>query len=294
MKKRISALTAAVLAILLLASCAGTAPARAKKPASVCPPKSFPLGTAKTPEGKTVVITVLAGDAKTSWNPRSAQDAALRENARANLGTACRWITAQAKKWNRKTAFVYDWNAHPDLIYAARFSSDFTDENSDADPEVWRYIGKNIPTRALMKRYGASNAVFVLLVNTPSKNTETSCTRNWYEGMESPYEICYMLLREEGEEEPPAAYAHEILHTFGAVDLYDTSDENLGATKKFVRYIGKHDANDIMYTVYNEKTGESEYDRISNRLTALDAYYIGWTDSCPLVKEWNLLPSQHG
>jgi hypothetical protein len=103
-----------------------------------------------------------------------------------------------------------------------------------------------------------------------------------------------MLLREEGEEEPPAAYAHEILHTFGAVDLYDTSDENLGATKKFVRYIGKHDANDIMYTVYNEKTGESEYDRISNRLTALDAYYIGWTDSCPLVKEWNLLPSQHG
>ena len=52
-------------------------------------------------------------------------------------------------------------------------------------------------------------------------------------------------------------------------------------------------ANDIMYYCSDMETGEYVYDRVTNELSELDAYYAGLTDGCPLVEQFHLKESQH-
>ncbi|MCH4191311.1 MAG: hypothetical protein LKF52_03300 [Butyrivibrio sp.] len=302
MKKNILFLLLTV--ILLTASCS---------PASVTSPSSdltsasassalsseengnmaFSLGTADTPDGTTLILPVLASDANTSWNLQQPRDQDTLENALTYLGIACNWLSSQSRKWGYQADFIYDWTTYPDLMHTGTFNTDLVNYNDNMDTSVWNYIDQHVDTKALMQKYHADNIIYMLLINTPSDNNVTSCTRNWYAGMEYPYEVCYMYLHCDGYEESPAAYAHEILHTFGAVDLY-TADPEFHITDHFINdYVKKEDANDIMYTCYNEATGDSEYHLISNKLTALDAYYIGWTDASDVVSAWHLTPSEH-
>jgi len=48
-----------------------------------------------------------------------------------------------------------------------------------------------------------------------------------------------------------------------------------------------------MLTVYDEDSGEVYYDKITNVLTDITAYYIGWINECADVYQFNLLPSEH-
>lgn len=54
------------------------------------------------------------------------------------------------------------------------------------------------------------------------------------------------------EEEAPTGIAHEILHAFGAPDLYleDTDGENYGVSKQLVKEFENTKSNDIMFTTY--------------------------------------------
>ena len=126
-------------------------------------------------------------------------------------------------------------------------------------------------------------------------NNSTSCTRNYYEGMEYPYEMCYIYMFCDNEEESPASIAHEILHLFGAPDLYsaDTDGDNYGVPQELVDELERTQSNDIMYTTYDAKKDIAYYDKITNDFTEVDAYYVGLTGSCDFVNEWNLQPSQH-
>ena len=254
---------------------------------------TFPLGTADTLNGTTLILPVLASDPNTSWNLQRIQDQQTLEDVRNYLGIACSWLSTQSRKWGYQTDFIYDWTSQSGLLHKGTFHTDLVNYNDNMDASVWSYINQNVDTEALMQKYHADNVIYMLLVNTDSDNNVTSCTRNWYAGMEYPYEVCYMYLHCDGYEESPAAYAHEILHTFGAVDLY-TADPEFHITDHFINdYVKKEDANDIMYTCYNEATGDSEYNLISNELTPLDAYYIGWTDVSDVVSAWHLTPSEH-
>jgi len=48
-----------------------------------------------------------------------------------------------------------------------------------------------------------------------------------------------------------------------------------------------------MNTTYDYQYGLSYYDHISNELTEITAYYIGWTDKSELVDAFGLEPSKH-
>ena len=62
----------------------------------------------------------------------------------------------------------------------------------------------------------------MLYLNSPGDNDQPSCTRDFYAGMPYPYEICYIQMRNRRDVSVPAIFAHEMLHTFGAPDLYWT------------------------------------------------------------------------
>ena len=80
------------------------------------------------------------------------------------------------------------------------------------------------------------------------------CACVYDESMPYPYEMCCMFMNCGGYLEAPSGFAHEMLHTFGAVDLYTASE--YGVTQDYVDY-------------------------------------VGLTDSCEAVTEWGIHPREH-
>ncbi|MBS7396858.1 MAG: hypothetical protein KIG32_00310, partial [Ruminiclostridium sp.] len=94
----------------------------------------------------------------------------------------------------------------------------------------------------------------------------------------------------------PSVIAHEILHLYGAPDLYafDTNNINYATTVGFVDYCRENVPQEIMLSTRDTETGELLSDRITQEITDITAYYIGWLDAAPeCVDEYLLVHSQH-
>ena len=77
----------------------------------------------------------------------------------------------------------------------------------------------------------------------------------------------------------PTVYAHEILHLFGAADLYVGSRDTF-VTQPLAQYVLNTWPDAIMYYTYNSDNGIS-YDHIEKTLCPLTAYRLGLVDSFP-------------
>ena len=77
---------------------------------------------------------------------------------------------------------------------------------------------------------------------------------------------------------PASGLAHEIMHYFGAHDLYYAS---IAISQAYVDHCKINGSMDIMYTTCEGAT-------ISLLFTQLDAYYLGLADSCDEVTTWGL------
>lgn len=126
--------------------------------------------------------------------------------------------------------------------------------------------------------------IYFFLFNTPYEHTPNP----WSLGFSSStdYDIEYVnLYIRFGDifDAPPSTYAHEILHAFGAPDLYY---ESTVIPKEFVDYCSQTGCNDIMFTV---NAGET----ISSEFTPLDAYYVGIGARPAEADEWGLGPSEY-
>lgn len=146
------------------------------------------------------------------------------------------------------------------------------------------YVRENIDTESLRQKYHADNVVYFFLFNTPYEHTPNP----WSLGFSSSpdYDIEYVnLYIRFGDvfDAPPATYAHEILHAFGAPDLYYV---DTGIPQEFVDYCSQTGCNDIMFTV---NAGET----ISSEFTPLDAYYVGIGPRPAEADEWGLGPSEY-
>ena len=146
------------------------------------------------------------------------------------------------------------------------------------------YVRENIDTDALRQKYHADNVVYFFLFNTPYEHTPNP----WSLGFSSStdYDIEYVnLYIRFGDmfDAPPSTYAHEILHAFGAPDLYY---ESTVIPKEFVDYCSQTGCNDIMFTVNAGETIDSDF-------TPIDAYYVGIGARPAEADEWGLGPSEY-
>ena len=91
----------------------------------------------------------------------------------------------------------------------------------------------------------------------------------------------------DGEAESPATYAHEILHLFGAPDLYEGSSDPY-VDEALVRYVADTYPGDIMLSTY-EDDGSSRFDAITKEISPLTAYCLGLADTCPELAQFPLL-----
>lgn len=247
------------------------------------------LGSAAELKGNTVIVTIFADDKKTFWGNNSES---LKNDTLKYLTIATNWLAKNAENYGSQVNFIYDWQKNPDLYYAGKINTVLTSD--DMDGATWKYIDSTIDTAGLMEKYNAQNILYLCMVNTPSNNSITSCTTAYTSDLPYQYEICYMYVNLSGKQEPPSAYAHEILHTFGAPDLYmeDTDGYNFGITKEYVSWCKKNSSNDIMYTIY-DRNDKPVYNSIINEFTELDAYYVGLSKKSDEVQKWKLGRTQH-
>lgn len=254
----------------------------------------YALGTCGEMEGKTILVSIFINDDNSSWEG----DSSVVFDALKYTGIATDWISKAVSSYGVNCEFIYDWNTYSDLYYEGTVDDNMivgSDNSDNVDYSAWGFIDENIDSKALLEKYDADNIGYMIYLNTPRSNDFTSCTRNYYEYMAYPYEMCYIYMFCDGEEETPGGIAHEILHTFGAPDLYleDTYGDNYGVSKQLVDELQRTKSNDIMFTNFDAVKGTPYYDKITNDFTDVDAYYVGIIDSCDFVSEWNLKPSQH-
>lgn len=247
-------------------------------------------GSAERLEGTTIIYSIFASDNNYTWNFKKKEDLDTRNSIRNNLRIATNYLSTEAKKYNKEAKFIYDFTKDENLMKEEEFKCDLENQ-TDHDNTIWKFIEKKIDVNNLIDSYKADNIIFFVLINTDEKCKAITCTRDWYNEMPYPYEMVYLYNIDYGFINPPSVYAHEMLHTFGAFDYYEENSD-LNVTKKTVNYLKKHMSNDIMLTC-SDTDGKYRYDVITNEIGEMTAYYIGLQSKPNVVKELNLIPSQH-
>ena len=238
---------------------------------------SGPNGTADTIDGKSVIISIYANDEVVTWNHDLEDDKLKIDDTFNNLKIATEYLTQEVAKYNKTAEFIYDWHKFSDLRYEATFNDNIVDNYNDKYITQKEWIIDNIDILKLKKKYEADNIIFVYFFNTNNTNTAITSTYNLDIDIVNvfPENNKYII--------PPATYAHELLHTFGAPDLYF---ENITINQDYVDYLLEIDSDDIMFKVTDTSV-------IIDVFSDLDAYYVGLIDSHPDVEKWNLGISEH-
>lgn len=271
-------------------------PAKTQSPAETQPPAETEpeqksetpskLGSAGMLSDKTVVVSIFVNDSTTHWDFDLKADKDMVNTMHRHLGNATKWITKQCKTYDVAAEFVYDWKKNPDLYYTYDFGQNkLVREDGSGYYTQTDYIDANIDTEALLKKYEAENIIYIFYFNTGKDNTINSWAITHLNDVYT--EIINVYARDDYSGGfyimPASSFAHEILHCFGAHDLYYASKE---IPQAYVDHLEKTRSKDIMYTV---GLGGS----INQKFTELDAYYVGLVDSCDEVETWGLAKSTY-
>lgn len=243
--------------------------------------KDSPLGSAGYLRGDVILVSLYINDDVSEWT------AERQANAQSYLSVACSYLEEQAALYGQELDLIYDVTEHPDLQYDLTYDGGIAeDENGWFNPWLNKWIDRNVAIAELQKTYGTENIGFLALV-ADSGGSYTNVfyveDSDIYYNESSVIFYYYPYIRTT-DREVPAVYAHEILHLFGAIDLYegsyDFSPEN-------VYYVGQTYPTDIMYSDYTED-GRLVYDSIHLTVGPVTAYCLGWLDELPQADQEGL------
>lgn len=280
---------------LLLSSACGTSDSRLTKSSSGEPCSDWgksPTGSAKYLDGDTVLVSIFLDDADASWTK------ADKTLVKKNLKIACEYLEEEGRRYGREVNLIYDIDAHPDLEYHYKTDSPFPGSSmasaegaaGEAATQLLTdtsdYIDFNINTENILSAYDVNSIGFLVFIDNTA---DAATTYPYYAGSNgNPYsELCFINLRWSGVgyDVPPETYAHEILHLFGARDLYRTSQSD-GITREYVDYVFQKYPKDIM--LGSSRKAVDWRNKVSGQITDVTAYYIGWKDT---VYETDLFPA---
>lgn len=239
------------------------------------------LGSAGSPEGTTLIVSIFANELNTDWDFETEEDRTTRTLMLNHMDSATSWLTEQIGNYGAEANFIYDWEECPDLYYTYDFGQLMLVRPDGGG--YWKqeiYILENIPTEALKEKYQAQNIIYMFYFNTDESNTVNSWSLGNNQDLET--EIINVFVRDNLSDGfyymPASSLAHEIMHCFGARDLYYASD---AIPQEYVDHCYATDSMDIMFTTCLGDT-------IPQFFTPLDAYYMGLLDSCEEVDIWGL------
>ena len=240
-------------------------------------------GSALELRGDAILIGVFVDTPKDPWKEKD-----LAHVSR-NMDIACAWLEEQAKEHDVDLDIHY---GEPNTTYHIRsdaLSKDSTDTEAvfAFNKEVAHFL-YNLDTKAIREKYGTDNVGFLLFLHEdygaytwPYVPTGAGLDRYYYN------EFCCLFLYDGigvRSYENPATYAHEILHLYGASDLYETNDKE-GITQDLMQYVQTEYPHEIMYYTY-EDDDTSNYDEITKMMSPFTLYFIGWDDGEEILKDW--------
>ena len=233
------------------------------------PRSSYKLGSAKSLEGKNLIYSLFVDTPDAKWTDRD------KKKVLQNLEIAKEYIETEAKSYRKKVDLVVDFEENEDLTGSARINfslKDGEDYEEALDEEIAAWFDEQIDYEALCKEYKAKGIATIVFVNHKG-STYAIC----YDGIDNPKESLVMFAGE-----VPAVYAHEILHLFGAHDLYEDAEY----TEEVCEYVKKAYPDEIMYTVKGED-GRLNSSEIQNELSPITAYHLGWVS---YIEEIDVFP----
>ena len=169
-------------------------------------------GSAAYIHGRTLVVSIFADDAATHWDETT--DAADIDQTQEHLRIATEWLTDAVKPYGVTAEFFYDWKENPDLRYSAKFTETLVRADGSMYDVQAGYIQENIPTEELKRAYDADNVVYFFFFNTPYEGTPSPWSLGRLNSPACDTELVNLFLRAAGPvDEPPSAYAHELLQS---------------------------------------------------------------------------------
>lgn len=215
------------------------------------------VGSARNFYGRVAIYHVFAGDSHSSWT------GADKNEILGRLSEAYAFLNQQSELHNRKLQFVEQIG--PDVQYRKRLPTG-TFVNPEWTEEVLRQASK-ISSAELVKRlkknHQADNVVLCLHVNKPALSYNLAYYENVSEEFSSERMVCFTTYPD-SRPTSAATYAHEILHLFGAGDLYFPYDQDDYRKQIAKRYF----PNDVMFRV--------DYNLYRLNVGAFTAYRVGW------------------
>ena len=224
------------------------------------PRSSYGLGSAKYLEGRNLLCSLFVDTPQSTWSSEE------KEVTLQNLNRAALYIEETAQEYGRETELVCDWQENEKLTGRASVDFDIADDKDfldRLDQEIGVWVESLVDYEALMEEYDAEGIALLVLVNNPGTSYAIV-----YDGMDNPKESVVFFAGE-----PPAVYAHEILHLFGAHDLYQDAEY----AKEITDYLYEAYPSEIMRTVTGRK-GEIFEEAIVNTVSPVTAYHLGWLD----------------
>ena len=167
------------------------------------------------------------------------------------------YCTGQAKDFSLRWPKVLPSRFHEDTRGMVSWCVEQT--NHDSIREMNEY---------LCSGYESRQVVYALVLNKPGRCCAVSASR-WNHPSEREYMLLYARNGQDRRPEYSCAVAHELLHQFGAIDLYypnDPTEERLNYTKMLF-------PDDIMYRV--------DPDLNALHIGAVTAHMIGWLEHLP-------------
>ena len=206
------------------------------------------------------------------------------------LNTAADYIQSAGEALGKPIRLITGAD-HDDLCYTFRYAQAQRHDAQDGerfDEELLDFIHDRIPSQALMDRYGAEGIAYLFFAPFPGG----SYAMVYYEEDDPFYypEYCVLYAFDGSsptEYESVAVYAHEILHLFGAVDLYQTNPDD-GVTHQVVEYIVDACPDELMYYTY-EDDDTTNTETITRTLSPITLYMLGLTDGDGLIARFPTL-----
>lgn len=240
-------------------------------------------GSAKYLDGDTVLVSIFLNDKDSSW---SNEDIEL---VKKNMKIACDFLKDEGERYGKAVNLIYDIDEHPDLEYHCMTDTEFlgttiSNEGSASGEaanklrhDVYDYINHNINIEYIMSKYQVNSIGFLIFIDNEA---DAATTYYYFYGADKKRycEICFINLRWSTTdlELKPETYAHEILHLFGARDLYCTDTMN-GITREFINYVYDKYPKDIM--LGNSRKGVNRNNKVDGEITDITAYFLGWKEN---------------